>query len=94
MLDDSFFKQKKIKIKQKMKNEINILRYWKKFAKECKNNRKKNIQTFKREFPHINGLDDESKIEAYAAEFGYEVTGEIIKADKSIYTFSYKNTLE
>lgn len=92
LLSKYFFKQKEKEIKENMKNEINNLRYWKKFAIECQNNQGRNIQKFRKEFPHKNELDDELKIEAYAAEFGYEIIDEDIKADKTIYTFQYKST--
>lgn len=85
------FKVAKIRAKKEYEEKMEEIIYWQKVNKAFRLHKKKNDEFFKMSFPHdifSNFVkDDEIKIEAFANEYGYELSDETLLGGRTIYYF-------
>jgi hypothetical protein len=88
------FESAKSRVENDYKNKIKTLKYWEKIYKNMQKYKEKGIEEFSMEFKHdvkdITIPDNESKIETYAKDLGYEIVDEKLGSNISVYTFRLK----
>ena len=88
------FESAKSREENDYKNKMKTLKYWEKVYNQMKKYKEKDLKEFTMEFKHdINDVvipDNESKIEAYAKDLGYEIVDEKLGSNISVYTFKLK----
>ncbi len=70
-------------------NQIKYIKYWDKVEKFFIKKKEKNIDEFTSSFKHeLNcDYDNESKIQALAYKYGYNIINEKLYSNKSLYVF-------
>lgn len=85
------FESAKSRVENDYKDKMKTLKYWEKIYKQMQKYKEKDLEEFTMEFEHdVKNVvipDNESKIEAYAKDLGYEIVDEKLGSSMSVYTF-------
>lgn len=81
------FSELRRKAREVYKAEMDSINHWEKVWKALKKKADKGSVSFTMQFPHGAGYDDESKVKAYAKEFGFSIANEEISLLATTYTF-------
>ena len=79
--------KQKAEIQEKYNREMKEVKHWEDVCKKFSKMQKKGVDVFTMDFPHTGNLDNESRIEKYASEFGFSIASETLGLLNSTYSF-------